>query len=315
MQERITQSQVVIRFAGDSGDGVQITGAQMTTASAILGNDVHTFPDFPAEIRAPAGSVAGVSGFQLCFASQRVYTPGDKLNTLVVFNPAALKVSIDLLMPGGLLLFDKDRFTDKDLHKAGYEKNPILDDKLANYRLVALPMTQLTLEAVKKFDILQSQAKKCKNMFALGVTYWLYARPLIQTKTWIATKFGANSEIGQANLAALNAGYNYAITAELFNECYEVASANPQPGNYRQLNGNAAFALGCVAASFKFKRKVLVSGYPITPSSSILQAAANYNQHGVITFQAEDEIASVCAAIGAAWGGSLAFNLYKWPWF
>lgn len=306
---------VVIRFAGDSGDGMQLTGTQFTNASAILGNDVHTFADFPAEIRAPAGTLAGVSGFQLSFSSQEVHTPGDKLHVLIAMNPAALKANLSDLEENGILIVNADAFEERELKKAGYDHNPLTNDTLNQYRVFPLPLTTLTLNAVKELSLSHSQATKCKNFFALGVVFWLYNRPLDQTFNWLNHKFKDRPEIAKANRATLQAGFNYALTTELFTEQYTVKKAPLKTGFYRQVTGNEALSLGCLAVAIKAKRPMLLSGYPITPASNILQQLSKYSEFGVNVFQAEDEIAALCAAIGAAYGGNLAMTSTSGPGF
>lgn len=306
---------VVIRFAGDSGDGIQLTGTQFTNTSAIVGNDVHTFADFPAEIRAPAGTLPGVSGFQLSFSSQEIHTPGDQLQVLVAMNPAALKVNLKDLDENGILIVNSNAFEEKELKKAGYQQNPLETPELKNYRVYPLPLTDLTLNAVRDLGLSHSQATKCKNFFALGVVFWLYNRPLDPTLKWISQKFKDRTDIINANNAALKAGFNYALTAELFTEQYLVKKAPLKPGCYRQVTGNEALGLGCLATAIKANRTLLVSGYPITPASNILQQLAKYESFGVKIFQAEDEIAALCATLGAAYGGSLALTSTSGPGF
>jgi 2-oxoglutarate ferredoxin oxidoreductase subunit alpha len=308
-----TLAEVVIHFAGDSGDGIQLMGQQFTQASAYLGNDIQTFSDFPAEIRAPAGTLAGVSGFQLMFAARAVHTPGDVFDTLVAFNPAALKAKLPHLREGGILIVDSDKFTAKDWQKAGYTCSP-LDEALATrYRLVKVKITQLTFEALKALSLTRAAQRKCKNMLTLGLVYWLYQRPLGSTQSWLAKHFQRQPELGKANLLALNTGYAYAETIELFREYYTVHPAKLAPGTYRQTTGNQALALGCVAASILAKRPLLAAGYPITPASDILQHLASYTQFKVKTFQAEDEIAAIGAALGAAYGGDLGLTCTSGP--
>lgn len=306
---------VVIRFAGDSGDGMQLTGTQFTNASALMGNDVHTFADFPAEIRAPAGTLPGVSGFQLSFSSQEVHTPGDQLDVLIAMNPAALKVNLGDLAENGILLVNSNSFEPKELKKAGYIENPLETHELDQYRVFELPFTDLTLNAVKELGLSHSQATKCKNLFALGVVFWLYTRPLEPTLNWLQQKFKNKPEIAQANQLALRAGFNYALTTELFTEHYTVKKARLKPGYYRQVTGNEALGLGCLAVAMKAKQPMLLSGYPITPASNILQQLAKYEAYGIKVFQAEDEIAALCATIGAAYGGSLALTTTSGPGF
>lgn len=311
--KRIPLETVVIHFAGDSGDGMQVAGMQFSQSSATLGNDVRTFPDFPAEIRAPAGTLPGVSGFQLSFSSNRIHTPGDQYDVLVAMNPAAMKVSLKNLKPGGILIIDEDKFTAKDLKKANIPDNPLELLEQDQCRVIRLPMTSLTLQALEAFEISRPQARKCKNLFALGVVYWLYHRPLDETNEWIKERFKDSPPIVEANLAALKAGYHYAITAGLFAEHYEVEAAKLPPGEYRQMTGNQALAWGCVAAAIKANQTLMVCGYPITPASDILHMLARYAPYGVKTFQAEDEIAAIGAAIGAAYGGALALTSTSGP--
>lgn len=311
--KRIPLETVVIHFAGDSGDGMQVVGMQFTQSSAIMGNDVRTYPDFPAEIRAPAGTLPGVSGFQLSFSSNLIHTPGDHYDVLIAMNPAALKVSLKNVKPGGILIIDEDKFTAKDLKKANIPDNPLEMSELSECRVIRLPMTSLTLQALESIDITRPQARKCKNLFALGVVYWLYHRSLDDTIEWIKERFKDSPKIIEANMAALKAGYHYAITAGLFADHYEVEAAKLPPGEYRQMTGNQALAWGCVAAALKAKQTLLVCGYPITPASDILHMLAKYSAYGVKTFQAEDEIAAVGAAIGAAYGGSLAVTSTSGP--
>lgn len=304
---------VVIRFAGDSGDGMQLTGTQFTSTSALVGNDVHTFPDFPAEIRAPAGTLPGVSGFQLSFSRLDIHTPGDRLHVLVAMNPAALKVNLAELEEGGILIINANAFDDKALKKAHYDNNPLESGELAKYRMFTLPITELTLNAVKEAGISHSQANKCKNMFALGIVFWLYTRPLEHTLNWLTKKFNNNPQIAAANCMALKAGYNYALTTELFAERYTIAKAQLKPGRYRQITGNEALGLGCVAVAMKAQKTLLLSGYPITPASAILHQLAKYESYGIKIFQAEDEIAAMGATIGAAYGGNLAATTTSGP--
>lgn len=310
---RLPLDTVVIHFAGDSGDGMQVAGMQFTQASAALGNDVCTYPDFPAEIRAPAGTLPGVSGFQLSFSSRNIYVPGDKYDVFVAMNPAALKASIKNLKPGGLLIVDEDKFTEKDFKKARIEVNPLETSMVSTYRVIRLPMTSLTLKALEALPLSRSMARKCKNLFALGVVYWLYHRRLEETKLWLKEKFKASPELQEANLIALQAGYDFAITTELFAEHYKVKPAALLPGEYRQITGNQALAWGCVAAATMAKKGLLLAGYPITPASDVLHMVAQYAHFGVKTFQAEDEIAAIGAAIGAAFGGALAVTTTSGP--
>jgi 2-oxoglutarate ferredoxin oxidoreductase subunit alpha len=295
-----------IRFAGDSGDGIQIAGGQFTNTTAIAGNDLATFPDFPAEIRAPAGTLPGVSGFQIQFSSDDIQTPGDRPDALVAFNPAALKVNLCDMARGTLIIVNEDSFEERDLVKAGYESNPLTDDSLASYRVVRVPVTKLTLAALEDVEITHKEKERCKNFFALGVVYWLYSRPLEPTLKFIAQTFGKKGPaLVEANARVLKAGYNFAETTDLFPHQYEVPPAKVSPGTYRNISGNEALALGLVAASRRCGLPIFYGSYPITPASDILHTLSKYKNFGVITFQAEDEIAAVTAAIGASFAGAL----------
>ena len=313
LQERKTLKDAIIRFAGDSGDGMQLVGGQFTQTSAIQGNDVNTFPDFPAEIRAPAGTLPGVSGFQINFSSEDIRTPGDELDVLVAMNPAALKTQLPDLKPGGILIVNSDSFADGDLKKARYESNPLETGELDGYRLVKMPVTELTLEAVKESGLPRKQAERCKNMFALGVVFWLYDRSVDYTVSWIHKKFARLPAVAAANDSALRAGYNYASTIELFTESYRVTKANLPPGRYRQISGNQALAFGCAAVAVRSGAPMLLSSYPITPASDFLHDMAGYKHFGISTFQAEDEISAVCSAIGASFGGGLSVTSTSGP--
>jgi 2-oxoglutarate ferredoxin oxidoreductase subunit alpha len=297
---------VVIRFAGDSGDGMQLTGGRFTSETAALGNDLSTLPDYPAEIRAPAGSLPGVSGFQIHFSDHDILTPGDRPDVLVAMNPAALRTNLDDLPAGGTLILNRDAFTEKNLHKAGYSVSPLEDGSLADYKLHAVPLTSMTVEALKGIDgVTPREAERSKNFFALGLMSWLYGRPTEHTLEFIQTKFAKRPEIAEANRRAFNAGYNYGETSEDFLVSYEVRPAALAPGLYRQITGNQALAYGLIAASVKSKLPLFLGAYPITPASSILEELANQKNFGVRTFQAEDEIAAVGAALGASFGGAL----------
>ncbi|MCA9531188.1 MAG: 2-oxoacid:acceptor oxidoreductase subunit alpha [Myxococcales bacterium] len=298
---------VVIRFAGDSGDGMQLTGAQFTTASALMGNDLATFPDFPAEIRAPAGTTYGVSGFQIHFASYDILTPGDQPDVLVAMNPAALKVNIDTLRKGGLLVVNTGAFTKNNLAKAGYESNPLEDDSLAAFRVLALDINRMTLAAVKDFSLGAKDAGRCKNMWTLGLMFWIFGRDRASTIEWLKRKFKDRPELADANIAALNAGHIYGESAEMPSHigAYQVPKADLPPGEYRNIDGNQATALGLVAGAKLAGIELLYGSYPITPASSLLHNLAKLRHCGVTTFQAEDEIAAVAAAIGASFGGKL----------
>ncbi len=296
---------VTIRFAGDSGDGMQLTGTQFTNTSAIVGNDISTLPDFPAEIRAPAGSLPGVSGFQLNFSSQDIRTPGDQPNVLVAMNPAALKVNLFDLEDGGTIIVNTDEFNKENLKKANYAANPLEDDTLKGYRVHRLPITTLNIRALQEADVKLSRKEmdRCKNFFALGVLYWLYDRPMETSLEWIKTKFSKNPEVARANEIALKTGYNFADTTEVFTTHYKVKKAVIAPGKYRKITGNEATAIGFIAAAELAGRSLFYGSYPITPASDILHELSSHKNFGVKTFQAEDEIAAVCAAIGAAFTG------------
>ena len=296
---------VTIRFAGDSGDGMQLTGNQFTQSSVMIGNDVITFPDYPAEIRAPAGTLAGVSGFELSFSKHDIHATGDRISVLIAMNPAALKVNLGDLEKGGILIVNSDSFSKNDLRKAEYDLNPLESEEIQNYRLVQIPITNLTLKAVEESGLSHREGGRCKNFFALGVVQWLFDRPIDNTRDWIQQKFKKREEIVKANMMALQAGYNYGITTELFHERYHVAPASLPPGEYRQITGNQALSLGCIAASVQSGKPILYASYPITPASDILHELAQHKNFGVKTMQSEDEIAAVSACIGAAYGGYL----------
>ena len=296
---------VVIRFAGDSGDGMQLAGARFTSETAVLGNDLSTLPDFPAEIRAPAGSLPGVSGFQIHFADHDILTPGDAPNVLVAMNPAALKTNIKDLPKGGTLIVNKDAFVERNLDKAGYATNPLEDGSLAEFQVHEVPLTSMTLEALKDVDVTKREAERAKNMFALGLMSWLYTRPTEVTLDEIRKKFASQPNIAEANVKAFQTGYAFGETTEGFAVQYEVKPAKLPPGVYRNINGNQALALGLVAASVKSGLPIFLGAYPITPASGILEELAGYKHFGVRTFQAEDEIAAAGAALGASFGGAL----------
>jgi 2-oxoglutarate/2-oxoacid ferredoxin oxidoreductase subunit alpha len=297
--------QVIIRFAGDSGDGMQLTGGRFTSETALLGNDLSTLPDFPAEIRAPAGSLPGVSGFQIHYADHDILTPGDAPHVLVAMNPAALRTNLKDLPPGGTLIVNSDAFNDRNLQKAGYSANPLEDRTLDEYQVHEVPLTTLTLEALKDVDVTKREAERSKNMFALGLMSWLYTRPTEGTVTFIEQKFAKRPEIAEANTRAFRAGYAFGETSEGFATQYEVAPAQMPPGTYRNVTGNQALGMGLIAASVQSKLPLFLSAYPITPASEILHDLARHKNFGVRTFQAEDEIAAVGAALGASFGGAL----------
>jgi len=300
---------VTIRFAGDSGDGMQLTGTQFTNTSAVVGNDISTLPDFPAEIRAPAGSLPGVSGFQLNFSSQDIKTPGDQPNVLVAMNPAALKVNLPDLEEGGTLIVNTDSFTPENLKYANYATNPLEDNSLAGYRVHKLPITTLNMNALKgNVELSRKEIDRSKNFFALGVLYWLYDRPMENTLNWIRAKFAKSLELAKANEIALKTGYNFADTTEVFTTHYTVKKAKIAPGKYRKITGNEATAIGFIAASQISGRPLFYGSYPITPASDILHELSRHKSFGVKTFQAEDEIAAVCAAIGASFAGQIGLT-------
>jgi 2-oxoglutarate ferredoxin oxidoreductase subunit alpha len=301
-------NEVVIRFAGDSGDGMQLTGSQFADTTALFGNDLATLPDYPAEIRAPAGTLAGVSGFQINFSSHDIRTPGDQPNVLVAMNPAALKTNIDDLEDGGILIVDTDSFTDGNLQKAGYKTNPLKDGSLSKVRVFEIPLTSLTLRAVAETGLGGRHAARCKNFFALGLVFWLYERPVDHTRSWIETKFKSNQQVLKANTLALQAGYNYADTVEVFTTHYRVKKAQLPPGVYRSMTGNEATANGFIAAALLSGRPLFYGSYPITPASDILHELARHKNYPVKTFQAEDEISAIGSAIGAAYGGALGLT-------
>jgi 2-oxoglutarate ferredoxin oxidoreductase subunit alpha len=305
--------QVVIRFAGDSGDGMQLTGGQFTQTSAVLGNDLATLPDFPAEIRAPAGTTYGVSAFQLNFSSLDVHTPGDAPDVLVAMNPAALITNLGTLKKGGTIIANSDAFDTKNLDLAGYAANPLQDGSLSGYQLHSLPLSKGTLHAVEGLGLSTKEAGRCKNFYTLGLLYWLYNRPLETTTKWIDEKFAKQPQFAEANRRAMVAGYNLGETLDLFTTRYDVKPAKLNPGKYRNIMGNQATALGMIAASTKTGLQGFLGSYPITPASDILHELSRYKQFGFVTFQAEDEIAAICASLGAAFGGSLAFTTTSGP--
>ena len=296
---------VVIRFAGDSGDGMQLTGGRFTSETALLGNDLSTLPDFPAEIRAPAGSLPGVSGFQIHFSDHDILTPGDAPDVLVAMNPAALKTNVKTLPKGATVIVNTDAFTDRNLAKAGYAASPLEDGTLGEYRVQPVPLASLTLEALKEFDLTRREAERSKNMFALGLMSWLFSRPTEGTVAFLEKKFARRPEVAQANVKAFRAGYAFGETTEEFAVRYEVKPAKLPPGTYRNVTGNQALAIGLVAASVKSGLPLFLGAYPITPASGILEDLARRKAFGVRTFQAEDEIAAAGAALGASFGGAL----------
>ncbi|MGQ0632974.1 MAG: 2-oxoacid:acceptor oxidoreductase subunit alpha [Planctomycetaceae bacterium] len=304
----------VIRFCGDSGDGMQLVGTQFTNVSAVFGNDVSTLPDFPAEIRAPAGTLAGVSGFQLNFSSRDIYTPGDEVDTLVAMNPAALKTNLGDLRRGGMLIVNEDEFDKGNLQKAGYDANPLDDpDLVSRYHIHRVPMTRLTRDAVAGLGLSQKDADRCKNFFALGLVYWLYDRDRKPTEDYISDKFKKNPTIVEANLRALRGGANYGFSTEAFTTHYEVPKAKLAPGKYRKIEGNEATAWGLVTAAELAGKNLYYAGYPITPASDILHKLSEMKNFRVKTFQAEDEIAAMSSLVGAAYAGEIAVTASSGP--
>jgi len=303
----------VIRFAGDSGDGMQVTGSQFTNTVALYGNDIATFPDYPAEIRAPAGTIPGVSGFQLHFSSKEVYTPGDAVDALIAMNPAALKVNLAELKANGILIVNSDSFQETDLRKAQMESNPLEDHSLDKYRLFPVELERLTRLALEEVKIDAKAKARCKNFFALGMCYWLYNRSMEPTIRWIEDKFSNKPLLVEANKLALRGGYSYCEATEAFQISYEIPPAHLSPGVYRSISGNQALALGFVTAAQKAGLTLFQGSYPITPASDILHELSYYKDFGVITFQAEDEIAAITSAIGAAYAGALAITTTSGP--
>lgn len=304
-KEYVQVHSATVRFAGDSGDGMQLAGSQFADIASMTGTVVHTLPDYPSEIRAPAGSLAGVSGFQLNFADHEVRTPGDSPFVLIAMNPAALKVSLPDLQPGGILVVNEDEFTPANLTKAGYEVNPLSNGNLSSVRVIPVAMTRLNEEAVRHLQLPRKEVARCKNFFALGLTLWLYDQPLQPLLEWLMKKFRKNVPVMAANGASLRAGYNYADTAELFRVQHTVAAAHLPKGRYRRVTGNEAAALGLVAATHSARRTLLYASYPITPASEILHELSKHKQYDVRTLQVEDEIAACVAAIGASYGGAI----------
>jgi 2-oxoglutarate/2-oxoacid ferredoxin oxidoreductase subunit alpha len=304
---------VIIRFAGDSGDGMQLAGDRFTQETATFGNDLSTLPNFPAEIRAPAGTLPGVSSFQVHFADHDILTPGDAPDVLVAMNPAALKANLSDLPRGADIIANTDEFTKRNLSKVGYEASPLEDGSLSGYQLHALPITSMTVKALEGFDISRKEAERAKNMFALGLLSWLYNRPAEGTMSFLETKFAKNPEIMEANKAAFRAGWNYGETTEAFSVQYEVKPSEMAPGIYRNITGNTALSYGLIAASRRSGLPLFLGSYPITPASDILHELAKHKRFGVRTFQAEDEIGGVGAALGAAFGGALGVSTTSGP--
>ena len=312
-RKREVIDQAVIRFAGDSGDGMQITGSQFTNTVALYGNDLATFPDFPAEIRAPAGTLPGVSGYQIHFAANEIYTPGDAVDALIVMNPAALKTNVADLKPSGILIVNVDNFKETDLKKAQMKASPLEDHSLDGYRVFQVELTKLTRLALKELGLDAKSMDRCKNFFALGMCYWLYNRSMETTYRWLEIKFKDKPQLAEANKRAMKAGYSYCEATEAFQVSYEIPPARLTPGVYRNISGNAALALGFVAASQRSGLRLFLGSYPITPASDILHELSMYKEFGVMTFQAEDEIAAITSVIGAAYAGNLAITTTSGP--
>lgn len=306
-------AEATVRFCGDSGDGMQLAGTQFTNTSALAGNDVATFPDFPAEIRAPRGTKAGVSGFQIHFASKEIFTPGDQVDALVAMNPAALTTNLTDLVHGGILIVNQDEFEEKDLKQAGYQNNPLEDGSLAAYQLFPVEMTRLTRMAVQELNLGTKESDRCRNFYAMGLVFWLYDRSLEPTLRYIDAKFGKKPEIAEANRRALKAGYNYGDTVEAFHSHYRVKKAELPAGHYRNIMGNEATALGLITAAKRSGCELFLGSYPITPASDILHELSRHKNFGVRTFQAEDEIAAITSAIGASFGGAMALTTSSGP--
>lgn len=304
-----------LRFVGDSGDGMQLVGNLFTATTAMAGNDVHTFTDYPAEIRAPAGTLGGVSGFQIGYSDHEIHTPGDHVDILVALNPAALKTNLNDLMPGGTLIVNSDSFRTKDLQKVGYPDNPLENGSLDEYQVIKVSITRLTVETTANLSVSHSQAKQCKNMFALGLVFWMCGKELTKTINWLSVKFKDDPSVLSANKKVLEAGYYYGETLELVQGEYALPKAKLSPGLYRQVTGNEGLALACATLASSCDKGMLVSGYPITPASDLLQLMSRYEPYGIAIFQAEDEIAAICATIGAAYGGALALTCTSGPGF
>jgi 2-oxoglutarate ferredoxin oxidoreductase subunit alpha len=313
MSEKPTKevSRVAIRFCGDSGDGMQLTGTKFTESTALAGNDLSTLPDFPAEIRAPIGTMAGVSGFQIHFAAENIRTPADAPDVLVAFNPAALRANVADVRPGGMLIVNSDAFTKKSILRAGYEEEDPIEALRDRFNVVSIPVTSLNREAIKDLSLSAREGDRSKNFFALGLMFWLYNRPIDPTIRWLEGRF--KGEVLEANVRVLKAGHAFGETTELFPASYVVPSAKIQPGTYRNITGNTALAWGVVAAAVQMNRPVFLGAYPITPASDVLHEVARYRQFGVKTFQAEDEIAAISATIGAAFAGDLSITTTSGP--
>jgi len=309
----ININEATIRFAGDSGDGMQLTGTRFTEATAIVGNDLKTIPNYPSEIRAPLGTLAGVSAFQLMFGSQKVFTPGDMPDTLVAMNPAALKVHLQDLKKGGTILANSNAFSAKNLKMAGWDDNPLLDGTLDGYTLYSIEMSKIVGKALEDSDLTSKGIERTKNMFALGVLFWMYNRPIEPTEAWLLKKFAKNISIAEANIKAMKTGFNYGETTEIFTTSYAVEKADLEKGKYRNITGNVAVSYGLVSAAKQAGKELFLGSYPITPASEILHTLSGLRNYGVKTFQAEDEIAGIASAIGAAYAGDLAVTTTSGP--
>ncbi|MBI4550331.1 MAG: 2-oxoacid:acceptor oxidoreductase subunit alpha [Candidatus Omnitrophica bacterium] len=308
VKQKTAVNSVTVRFAGDSGDGMQLTGDQFTDTTAVMGNDFATLPEYPAEIRAPAGTLPGVSSFQIQFSDSVIFTPGDLADVLVAMNPAALKVNLNNVKKGGLIIVNENTFGEGNLTRANWKSNPLLDDTLKDFRVLKVPLSELTRNALKEQPLKPTEVDRCKNFFALGMMFWLYDRTFDHTVDWIKAKFSKRPEMVQANITALKSGYNYADISETIAVQHEVKQASLEPGTYRKVGGNEALAIGLVTAAHLAGKTLFYGSYPITPASTILHELAKHKQFGVRTFQAEDEIAAIGAAIGAAFGGHVAIT-------
>jgi len=311
--EIIEREEVVIRFSGDSGDGMQLTGTLFSDNAALFGNDLSTYPDYPAEIRAPLGSVGGVSGFQVHIGHSEIFNPGDVADVLVAMNPAAIKANAKWIKPGGIIIYDKGNFTEKNIEKAGYKKNPIKEEKLDHYNVIAAPISSMVKEALKDFGLEPKSVLRTKNMFALGMVYWLFSRKLKHTEAYFAKKFHDRPAIAEANKITLRAGYYYAETIEALHTIYKIRPADNAKGTYRNITGNTATAWGFIAAAEKAGLKLFIGSYPITPATGIFEELAARKDLGVISMQAEDEIAGICSALGASFAGNLALTSTSGP--
>lgn len=311
--EVIEKDEVVIRFSGDSGDGMQLTGTLFSDTAALFGNDLSTFPDYPAEIRAPQGTVGGVSGFQVHLGHSQIFMPGDFSDVLVAMNPAAIKANGKWIKPGGTIIYDENNFTDKNIEKAGYEKDPIREEKLEDYNIIAAPISNMVKEALKDFGLDPKSVLRTKNMFALGMVYWLFDRSLTYTEEYFEKKFHSKPDLAEANKIALRAGYYYAETIEALSPVYKILPAQIAKGKYRNISGNVATAWGLLAAAEKSGLNIFIGSYPITPATGILEELAAHKDLGVKSFQAEDEIAGICTALGASFAGNLAVTSTSGP--